>query len=218
MSWARLQNWQLVASAGFSLVPQDTNPPVMPPPEDDWETLEFEDELLVFPKRVVPDPGVVLPDPVVPPDTLDPPETLDPPDVTVEFVVTLTEHVAVPPVPVNVPTYVVPLPVGMTPCVPLVSTVPIEVILPPTALVLFQIKLDVPPNGTTVGFALRVHVGVGANVVVAEFTDWADAAHGSKRRREKIPSTGPAGHLSMPSIVPSNAKPPNRQCTGKSVF
>ena len=62
----------------------------------------------------------------------------------------------VPPGPVKVPTYVVPLPVGMTPCIPLVPTAPIEVIKPCVAYWLCHDKLTVLPSSTALRLAERV--------------------------------------------------------------
>src|SRR3989344_3873034 len=101
----------------------------------------------------------------------------------------------VPPGPVKVPTYVVPLPVGMTPCVPAVPTVPIEVIKPCVAYWLCHDKLTVLPSSTALELARSVQVGRGEDWVVA-------AAAEAGTRAKSIATPKSKARNFMPKIIP----------------
>ena len=95
--------------------------------------------------------------------------------------VTRTVQVAVvPSAPTKVATYVVPMPVGITPCVPEASTAPMLVMLPLTAFVLVHVRFTVLPSGTFVRDEVRVQVGLAV---------WANAIVGRRKIKRNEPAT-----------------------------
>ena len=105
----------------------------------------------------------------------------------------------VPPGPVKVPTYVVPLPVGMTPCVPAVPTVPIEVIKPCVAYWLCHDKLTVLPSSTALELARSVQVGRGEEGVVVAGVVVAMAEAGTRAKSIATPKSKARNF--MPKII-----------------
>ncbi len=101
----------------------------------------------------------------------------------------------VPPGPVKVPVYVVPLPVGITPCVPLVPTVPTEVIKPCVAYWLLHERLVVRPSSTALELARSVQVGRGVMGVVV-----ATAEAGARAKSIATPKSKARNF--MPKIIP----------------
>src|SRR3989338_6056521 len=100
----------------------------------------------------------------------------------------------VPPEPVKVPTYVVPLPVGMTPCVTLVPTVPMEVIKPCVAYRLCHDKLTVLQSSTALRLEERVQYGFCTTGVVV-----AMAAAGVNEKISPTPKSRARNF--MPKII-----------------
>lgn len=85
-----------------------------------------------------------------------------------ELTVTVADCAAVPPVPVQLKVYVAFAVSGAVACDPFTALVPDQ---PPdavhaVALVLAQVKVEVLPLATVLGFALRVTVGAGVAAVM----------------------------------------------------